>query len=443
MPIVRDPGSYWCYRCRRLVTISSSPNSIVCPDCNSGFLEQAETPPILSLNLPPTLPPSPPLPSLPNSEPTRTRRFPTTVMWVETSQSRASGGTGGRHNHNLLSSSNRRSRRTGSVGDRSPVNPVIVFRSPVDAPAGGVDGERQIGNFELYYDDGTGSGLRPLSASMSDFLMGSGFDRLLDQLAQIELNGIGGRSLEHPHASKEAVESMPTIEIVADHIAFDSPCAVCMELFVVGAEAREMPCKHFYHQECILPWLSMRNSCPVCRYEMPTDVRGGREEVAPESDSHNNEENVNANTTVGGGRGGQEEVVGLTIWRLPGGGFAVGRFSGGRRSGEREMPVVYTEMDGGFNNSGVPRRISWNLRSSRSRDSSGIGYAVRTMLTFFGRHSHRSSSSSSSSSSSTRVNNSPTAISSSSSSMFRRSWSSSFFARRSSRRSRRSSNNGD
>ncbi|KAI3701140.1 hypothetical protein L2E82_45785 [Cichorium intybus] len=46
----------------------------------------------------------------------------------------------------------------------------------------------------------------------------------------------------------------------------------------------------------------------------------------------------------------ESAVVGLTIWRLPGGGFAVGRFTGGRRtgSGKRELPVVYTEADGGF-----------------------------------------------------------------------------------------------
>ncbi|XP_010256860.1 PREDICTED: probable E3 ubiquitin-protein ligase RHC2A [Nelumbo nucifera] len=333
-------SSYWCYRCNRFVRVWAR-ETIVCPDCDGGFIEEIVEPPRSA------------------HADVRRRRFPGAAMYM----------LGNRQNSDQSANLGfRRSRR--NTGDRSPFNPVIVLRGPAErGGAEGGGGER--GNFELYYDDGSGSGLRPLPASMSDFLMGSGFDRLLEQLAQIEINGVG--RYEHPPASKAAVESMPTIEIVDSHVVTESHCAVCKEPFELGSEAREMPCKHIYHSDCILPWLSLRNSCPVCRHELPTDVRG---RASPEPEGGQGEQSP-ATT--------EEDTVGLTIWRLPGGGFAVGRFSGGRRAAERELPVVYTEMDGGFNTGGAPRRISWTSRGSRSRESRGFGRVFRSFFSFFGR----------------------------------------------------------
>lgn len=337
----------------------STQDSVNCPDCDGGFVEEIETPNRSSLS------------------DSRRRRFPAAAMYMmRTPDSGPGSGSGS-------SPRLRRSRRNG--GDRSPFNPVIVLRGPNDggggAAAGG--GTPAGAGFELFYDDGAGSGLRSLPASMSEFLLGSGFDRLLDQLAQIEANGIG-RIDSNPPASKAAIESMPTIDILDEHVAIESCCAVCKEAFEVGGEAREMPCKHLYHQDCIMPWLSLRNSCPVCRHELPTD-----------NENVNGSQDVNEGNRAANEVGNDDETVGLTIWRLPGGGFAVGRFSGGRRGGERELPVVYTEMDGAFNNNGVPRRISWGSRGSISRERSGLRRILNRFFTCFGRGGSSTSASSS------------------------------------------------
>lgn len=71
-------------------------------------------------------------------------------------------------------------------------------------------------------------------------------------------------------ATRSSINAMPTIKIDQSHLCSNSECSICMEKFVVGSEAKQMPCKHIYHSDCIIPWLSQNNSCPVCRYKMPT-----------------------------------------------------------------------------------------------------------------------------------------------------------------------------
>ncbi|KFK39323.1 hypothetical protein AALP_AA3G229500 [Arabis alpina] len=40
---------------------------------------------------------------------------------------------------------------------------------------------------------------------------------------------------------------------------------------MAGTDVKQMSCNHVFHQDCLLPWLHMYNSCPVCRFELPTD----------------------------------------------------------------------------------------------------------------------------------------------------------------------------
>ncbi|CAN6470297.1 unnamed protein product [Victoria cruziana] len=85
---------------------------------------------------------------------------------------------------------------------------------------------------------------------------------------------IGAGPEKRPPASKQVVAKLPVIEVTEDvlsKLGKETECAVCRENLVVNDKMQEMPCKHLFHPICLKPWLDEHNSCPICRYELPTD----------------------------------------------------------------------------------------------------------------------------------------------------------------------------
>ncbi|KAH0895817.1 LOW QUALITY PROTEIN: hypothetical protein HID58_045385 [Brassica napus] len=72
-----------------------------------------------------------------------------------------------------------------------------------------------------------------------------------------------------PPASKRMVDELPDVGITSEELSIG--CAICKDEIVVEEKVKRLPCRHYYHKECIVPWLGIRNTCPVCRYELPTD----------------------------------------------------------------------------------------------------------------------------------------------------------------------------
>uniref|UniRef100_A0A2P2NIQ5 E3 ubiquitin-protein ligase TTC3 n=1 Tax=Rhizophora mucronata TaxID=61149 RepID=A0A2P2NIQ5_RHIMU len=45
----------------------------------------------------------------------------------------------------------------------------------------------------------------------------------------------------------------------------EKKCAVCLEDFVPKEMVTTTPCRHMFHEECIVPWAKSHGRCPICR----------------------------------------------------------------------------------------------------------------------------------------------------------------------------------
>ena len=75
-----------------------------------------------------------------------------------------------------------------------------------------------------------------------------------------------------PPAAKSAVEGLTELKLNKEYLeTISGACPICQDDFEEGQTVKQLPCKHFYHPNCILPWLKLHNSCPICRFELPTE----------------------------------------------------------------------------------------------------------------------------------------------------------------------------
>ncbi|KAK9290322.1 hypothetical protein L1049_008489 [Liquidambar formosana] len=80
--------------------------------------------------------------------------------------------------------------------------------------------------------------------------------------------GGGGEKLgTEVAASPAVVVALPSVEVSGVGLE----CVICKEEMRRGRDVCELPCEHLFHWMCILPWLSKRNTCPCCRFRLPSD----------------------------------------------------------------------------------------------------------------------------------------------------------------------------
>ncbi|CAL5001711.1 unnamed protein product [Urochloa decumbens] len=283
----QEPDLLFCHECRMAVILQelppvplSSPPR-VCPNCSRGFLEE-DPPPPLSPPPPVPAPPSPPplvcrccgglglgIPA--NDHPTSPSASPPTpppppppqpypVSASGSSSSELSDDPDGGDDLDLLgtgygaASAFFRSFAARRPGDGSRV---AAFAAATDLAAAALrDGRsptHRAGAFDTILHRPLGLPLGPNPAVLA-----------------------GGE----PPAPAASIAALPTVEVAE----LAAACAICKDDLPLASQATRLPCSHLYHSNCIVTWLQLHNSCPVCRFRIPA--------AAPESAAASEEDSL-------------------------------------------------------------------------------------------------------------------------------------------------------
>lgn len=87
-----------------------------------------------------------------------------------------------------------------------------------------------------------------------------------------------------PPLDQDKIAEIPKCEIIQEQVDSKLQCSVCWEDFQMKEVVRQLPCsvsscvatafhlsnkpfslQHVYHEPCILPWLKIHGTCPICR----------------------------------------------------------------------------------------------------------------------------------------------------------------------------------
>lgn len=99
-----------------------------------------------------------------------------------------------------------------------------------------------------------------LHGNPADYVWGSGgLDTVITQL----LNNLEGSG--PPPLAQNEIDRIPFVRVSEEDVAKNIQCSVCMDELKIEEKVRKLPCAHLFHTDCIVPWLQMHATCPICR----------------------------------------------------------------------------------------------------------------------------------------------------------------------------------
>lgn len=242
---------FFCHKCNQ--EINPVLPEYICPRCQSGFIEE--------------LAQGPPDHSIEDSDDDLDHAAQFRELWNSTIMDvlrRLDRGPGGMVEDNLSPDAPSSSASDSMVRRRSPgragrrPHPESQGRQPLEGIIHQIFANLT-GTTGFISNQGLPV-LVNLHGNPGDYAWGrGGLDAVITQLLN-QLDGTGP-----PPLAKDKIEQIPTVKIVQEQVDKLLQCTVCMEEFKTGEQVKRLPCQHHFHPDCIVPWLELHGTCPICR----------------------------------------------------------------------------------------------------------------------------------------------------------------------------------
>lgn len=193
-------------------------------------------------------------------------------------------------------------------------------------------------------------------------------DRIITQL--MEANP---QSNAAPPASEQALQSLDRRPVDREMLKGESKteCTICIDELKIGDTAVFLPCKHWFHEDCVVLWLKEHNTCPICR--TPIEKRGGND----------------AGSTGQPDSAGSPNATGSRPWPVPHNPSSTDSASGAGNEGPRRFRATFSGHIGGNYGTGSERANAEPPRASEptspraipSRRPSQLNEALRAVST--------------------------------------------------------------
>ncbi|EDR15827.1 uncharacterized protein LACBIDRAFT_320862 [Laccaria bicolor S238N-H82] len=106
----------------------------------------------------------------------------------------------------------------------------------------------------------------PENGRMGDYVFNQeALDQIITQIME------GSNAHRPVPATDEIIDNLPREVLMVGSATLQNDCAVCKDQFKLHTDDPDeqvvvtLPCKHPFHEPCIIPWLKSSGTCPVCR----------------------------------------------------------------------------------------------------------------------------------------------------------------------------------